>query len=73
MKEILLNSGWIHYKTGCSCNASPRFFNNSLHPDYIIIIRGSFFIIKKSGLEISKGNIDSFQSKLTQYGLTPEV
>jgi len=72
MKEIILNNGWIHYKTGCSCNASPWYFSNSLHPDYTIIIRGTFFAIKKSGLEISKGNIDSFQSKLTQYGLISE-
>ena len=72
MKELLLINGWIHYKTGCSCNASPRFFNNPLHPDYIVILRGTFFIIKKSGLEIAKGKSELFQSKLTQYGLITE-
>lgn len=72
MKETLINNGWIHYKTGCSCNASPRFYNNSKYPQYIIILRGSFFIVKKSDLEIAKGNIETFQSKLTQYGLTSE-
>lgn len=73
MKEILINNGWVHYKTGCSCNASPRFYNNSNHPEYIIIIRGTSFRIKKSGVQIAKGTIDTFQSKLLQYELNPGI
>lgn len=69
MKEILRNLGWENYRTGCPCNGLPRYFRHTHHSDYIIIIRGSFFSIKKSGVEIAKGREEIFTSKLNDYGL----
>lgn len=69
MKELLENNGWCNFKTGCSCQGKPRYFNNINRPGIILIIKGDYFTIRKGGVELYKGKSEEFELKLKEYGL----
>ncbi len=64
MKELLTNNGWMHYKTGCSCNGSPKFYKHPDHFGYIVITKSTQFAIKKDGRVIASGNTHQLKQKL---------
>lgn len=70
MKNYLISVGFVIYKTGCPCNGTPRYFKNSNHPDYIIVLRGNNFSIRKGGAEKTKGNtLEQLTTKIMEYEL----
>ncbi|MDR2003930.1 MAG: hypothetical protein LBQ74_12935 [Prevotella sp.] len=73
MKELLLNNGWVHYKTGCSCNGSPKFYNHPAYFGYIVITKSVRFAIKKDGKVIASGNADQLKQKLIDNEIYTEA
>jgi len=51
MRELLIKNGFVHYATGCSCQGLPKYYKHQDYPDYRIITKGGFGIIRKSGVE----------------------
>jgi hypothetical protein len=73
MKELLIANGWVHFRTGCSCNGSPRFYKNSSFFDYTIIVRNNKFSIKKGHAIIASGLPGQLENKMKQYELIKET
>ncbi|PXV61189.1 hypothetical protein CLV62_12522 [Dysgonomonas alginatilytica] len=69
MKELLLVNGWEHYKTGCSCNGSPRFYKHSDHFDYNVIVRNNRFSIKKGNEVLITDKPEQLKQALERYEL----
>lgn len=72
MKEFLTNKGWTHFKTGCSCQGSPRHYKHNDYFDYTIILRSNRFSIKKGYDIIASGTLDKLEQKMKQYELIKE-
>lgn len=72
MKELLIANGWEHFRTGCSCNGSPRFYKNNSFFDYTIIVRNNKFSIKKGHTIIASGLPDQLENKMKENGLIKE-
>ncbi|MCL1933530.1 MAG: hypothetical protein FWF53_06955 [Candidatus Azobacteroides sp.] len=71
MKELLIENGWIHYSTGCPCQSLPKYYKHPDYPDYRIVTKGGFGIIKKNGVEIFRTkDIEQFKAKLEELKLT---
>ena len=57
MKEFLINSGWVNYSTGCACIGLPRYYKHQDYPDYRVVTKAGYGIIKKGGVEIFKTKV----------------
>ena len=57
MREFLLNNGWIHYATDCPCRGLGKYYKHQDFPDYRVVIKGGFGIIRKNGVEIFKTKV----------------
>lgn len=69
MKDILIANGWVHYRTGCSCNGSPHFYKHDDHLEEIVV-RNSRFSIYKEGKPIeTKGDPKNPNQLLKKYDL----
>ena len=69
MKELLTANRWEHFKTGCSCSGSPRYYKHVDHFGYVIIIRKSKFTIKKGNDIICSGKPEELNQKMIDYEL----
>lgn len=69
MKELLIANGWQHFRTGCSCNGSPRFYKHPDHFDYTVIIRNNKFSIKKGSQILISDKPEQFKQALEKYEL----
>lgn len=72
MKELLIANGWEHFKTGCSCNGSPRFYKHSDHDGYIVIIRNNKFSIRKGNDLLISSKPEQLHQTLQKYELIKE-
>ena len=71
MKDFLIGNGFVLYATGCSCHGLPKYYRNNRYPDYRIITKYGYGIIKCNGVEIFRTNqIDDFKSKMNELKLT---
>ena len=57
MKELLTENGWVHYSTGCPCTGLPRYYKHQDFPDYRVVTKGGFGIIRKGGVEIFRTKV----------------
>jgi len=57
MKELLIENGWIHYSTSCPCTGLAKYYKHLDFPDYRVVIKGGFGIIRKNGVEIFKTKV----------------
>ena len=65
MRELLIENGWVHYSTGCPCAGLPKYYKHQDYPDYRIVTKGGFGIIRKSGVEIYRTkDSEQFKNKL---------
>jgi len=69
MKELLIANGWEHFKTGCPCNGSPRFYKHLGHFNYVVIVRNNRFSIKKGNNVIVEDKPEQFKQTLEKYEL----
>lgn len=70
MKELLKNSGWENYRTGCSCVGLPRYWRNEDSYGWEIITKGdSFFRIIENGVEVFAGASKYFEEKMKENNL----
>lgn len=70
MKELLEKYGWIFYKTGCSCNGSPRYYKNDSHSGVDIVLRKTTFSIRTRGRMLSSGKSEELESEMKKLNLT---
>ena len=67
MIEIVEKYGFVHYATGCPCNGLGKFYKHENYPNYRIITKAGFGIIKRNGVEIYRTKkIDDFEKKLKE-------
>lgn len=69
MKELLIANGWEHFRTGCSCSGSPRFYKHLDHFGYMVIIRNNKFSIKKGNQVLISDKPELFKQSLEKYEL----
>lgn len=70
MREMLQNSGWVNYRTGCSCVGLPRYWRNNERPGVEVVTKGdSFFRILENGNEQFSGVRKDFETKMKEYNL----
>jgi hypothetical protein len=73
MKELIENNGWFHFRTGCPCVGSPKWYNNQDHPDYRIVLKKGKGSIRREKREVFRtADLDKFKNKLIEYGLITE-
>lgn len=68
MRKIIEDNGWTHYKTGCSCSGSPKYFKHDNHKE-IIILRQTSFKIQRDGAVVATGNSENIMQILKTNGL----
>lgn len=69
MKELLITNGWEHFRTGCSCNGSPRHYKNINYFGYVIILRNNKFSIKKGNEILASGLPVQLEEKMKELNI----
>jgi hypothetical protein len=73
MREFLIQSGWQHYKTGCPCAGSPRYYKNPSFPEYKIILKCNVAVIRYYGVDKLRVNgVENLKQKMIEYGFIAE-
>ncbi|MDR1762766.1 MAG: hypothetical protein LBR64_02245 [Dysgonamonadaceae bacterium] len=76
MKVFLINKGWVHYKTGCSCVGSPKYFKNTAFNGWKVILKSTGLmnaVICRNGVvKYRARTVEELRQKMAEYGLITE-